>query len=262
MAKKIIYAIIWLFLFIFIIGWFYTVSPWERAFTVTFGKIWDKVHKDWLHFKNPFITKVVKFDIQTQKLEAEAAASSNDMQIVSSVVVLNYAFEESAIIELYKTIGNKTTIENKIINPSVQEVIKAVTATYNAEWLISKRSEVSSDILANLKERLTDRGIIVQAFNIINFDFSQSFNEAIERKVTAEQDALAQKNKLEQVKYEAEQRITQARAEAEAIKIQAQAITQQGGSNYVSMKRVEKWNWVLPQYVLWANTNLYMPIGQ
>ena len=246
--------------FIFIIWWFYTVSPWERAFTVTLWKIWNEVYKDWLHFKNPFTTKVVKFDIQTQKLEADAAASSNDMQIVSSSVVLNYAFEEWAIIELYKTIWTRSTIESKIINPSVQEVIKAVTATYNAEWLISKRSEVSSDILNALRERLTDKWIAVQAFNIINFDFSQSFNEAIERKVTAEQDALAQKNKLEQVKYESEQRLTQAKAEAEAIRIQAQAITQQGWENYVSMKRVEKWNWALPTYMLWANTNLYMPM--
>jgi hypothetical protein len=86
-----------------------------------------------LHFKNIFITKAVKFDIQTQKLEANAAASSRDLQTVNSNVVLNYAFEESAIIELYKNVGSKTIIENKIINPSVQEVIKAVTATYTAE---------------------------------------------------------------------------------------------------------------------------------
>jgi hypothetical protein len=30
----------------------------------------------------------------------------------------------------------------------------------------------------------------------------------------------------------------------------------------VSMKRVEKWNWTLPNYVLGSNTNLYMPIWQ
>jgi hypothetical protein len=86
-----------------------------------------------LHFKNIFTTKAVKFDIKTQKLEANAAASSRDLQTVNSNVVLNYAFEESAIIELYKNVGSKTIIENKIINPSVQEVIKAVTATYTAE---------------------------------------------------------------------------------------------------------------------------------
>jgi len=49
----------------------------------------------------------------------------------------------------------------------------------------------------------------VTSVSIVNFDFSQSFNQAIEAKVTAEQNALASKNKLDQVKYEAEQRIAE-----------------------------------------------------
>jgi len=260
MLKKIIWSIIGLFLFIFLIGGFYTVSPWERAFTVTFGAIGDKVFKDWLHLKNPFTTKVVKFDIQTQKLEINADASSKDLQTVTSVVVLNYAIEEWKIIELYKTIGNKEDIENRVINPTLQEVIKWATAKYTAEWLISQRNLVSDDIIAGLKKKLTDKGIIVQAFNIVNFQFSTQFNQAIEAKVTAEQDALAQKNKLEQVKYEAQQQIEKSKAEAEKIKIQAEAIQKNGWEAYVELQWIAKRDWKLPTQILGESTALYMPV--
>ena len=92
--------------------------------------------------------------------------------------------------------------------------------------------------------------IVVHEVSIVNFNFSKSFKEAIEAKVTAEQQALAAKNKLEQVKYEAEQRISQAQGEAEAIRIQAQAIQNQGGAEYVNLKAIEKWNGQLPAYML------------
>lgn len=98
-----------------------------------------------------------------------------------------------------------------------------------------------------LKERLAEAHVIVTNVDIINFNFSQSFNTAIEAKVTAEQDAQKAKNDLERVKFEAEQRVAQAQAEAEAIRIQAAAVTSQGGADYVKLKWIEKWNGTLPQ---------------
>jgi hypothetical protein len=50
------------------------------------------------------------------------------------------------------------------------------------------------------------------------------FNDAIEAKVTAEQQALAAKNKLEQIKFEAEQRIVEARGKAEAMTVESNAL--------------------------------------
>ena len=121
-------------------------------------------------------------------------------------------------------------------------MFKAVVAKYSAEQLITERSAVSKDIETALNTRLHTYGVEIQSFNIVNFDFSKSFNDAIEAKVTAEQDALTQKNKLEQVKYESEQKVVAAEAQAKAIEIQAKAIQQQGGAEYVKLKWIEKWN--------------------
>ncbi len=238
-------------------SWF-VIEPWYNWFTVTLWKINQTVYSDGLHFKTPLITKAVKYNIQTQKLEAVSAASSKDLQTVSASIVVNYKYKESEVVTLYKNVGSEEKVADKIIQPAVQEVFKSVVAKYSAEEIITKRPEVSKDIETALNTRLEKYWIQIQSFNIINFDFSKSFNDAIEAKVTAEQDALTQKNKLEQVKYEAEQRIVSAEAQAKAIEIQAKAIQNQWGEEYVKLKWIEKWNWQLPTTVAWDDMSLLM----
>lgn len=249
MRKAIKWFCIWLWaiilIFLFFNSWF-IVEPWYNGFTVTLGKINQTVYSDWLHLKTPIITNAVKYNIQTQKLEAVADASSKDLQTVSASIVVNYKYQENAVVTLYKNVGKEERVAEKIIQPAVQEVFKSVVAKYSAEQLITDRSKVSQDIETALNDRLKTYWIQIQAFNIVNFDFSKSFNDAIEAKVTAEQNALAEKNKLEKVKYEAEQKVVSAEAQAKAIEIQAKAIQNQWGKEYVQLKWIEKWNWQLP----------------
>ena len=240
---------------IFFNSWF-IVEPWYEWFTVTLWKINQTVYSDWLHLKTPFITKSVKYNIQTQKLDAKADASSKDLQTVTASIVVNYKYKESEVIKLYKNVWKEEKVAEKIITPAVQEVFKAVVAKYSAEQLITERSAVSKDIEDNLNKKLEPYGVQIQLFNIVNFDFSKSFNDAIEAKVTAEQEALAEKNKLEKVKYESEQKIVAAEAQAKAIEIQAKAIQTQWWKEYVNLKWIEKWNWQLPTTMAWEDTSL------
>jgi uncharacterized membrane protein YqiK len=66
---------------------------------------------------------------------------------------------------------------------------------------------------------------------------------------------LTEKNKLERIKFEAQQKIEQSKAEAETIKIQANAIREQGGAEYIQLKWIEKWNGQLPTTNLGAGGN-------
>lgn len=224
----------------------YTIKAGTRGVLLTFGKASDVSISEGLHFKIPFAQQIIKMDIKTQKYEAKASAASADLQTVSTDVTVNYYIVGETVPTLYRDIG--LDYQEKIIQPAVQEVVKAATARYTAEELITKRPEVKEQIDIGLRERLVSKGIIVQDILITNFDFSQSFNAAIEAKVTAEQNALAAKNKLAQVEYEAQQRVTQAQGEAEAIRIQAQAITAQGGAEYVQLQAIAKWDGILPRY--------------
>ena len=235
-------------LFIFVIipiifGSWGTVNAGSRGVRTRMNKVVATVEEG-LYFKIPYIEKVYKMDVKVQKDEVEANAASKDLQTVSSKMAINFNLSPEAAAIIFRSVG--TDYKIRIIDPAVQESVKAVTAKYTAEELITKRELVRDEIKTVLSEKMLSYGIIIDQVNITNFDFSQSFNAAIEAKVTAEQSALAAKNKLEQVKFEAEQRVTQAKGEAEAIKIQAAAIQAQGGKEYVSLKYVEKWNGVLP----------------
>src|SRR3990167_1526052 len=238
-SKIIKHALVLVLAFFFIFSSYTIVVAGERGVKLTLGQVSPFVWSEGIHFKIPFAQTIKILDIKIQKEEVEASAASKDLQNVQAKIALNYHLEAEKVNKLWQSVGLE--YKNKIIDPAIQEAIKAITARYTAEELITKRSAVKNDAKIALTERLLTEFIIVDELSIVDFDFSVSFNQAIESKVTAEQNALAAKNKLEQVKYEAEQRIAEAKGEAEAIRIQAQAIQQQGGEGYVKLKWVEAW---------------------
>lgn len=239
--KKIIFgvSVLVLLIVVLLINPFTQVESQQVGIITKFGAIEGTVGEG-LHVINPFTTDVVKMDITTQQLAVPANAASKDLQSVSTQVSVNYNLDSSKVVDVYRELKNEYSF--RVIEPSIQEAVKGATAKYTAEELITKREEVKGIIFQDLKTRLATRNIIVTEVLITNFDFSPSFNQAVEAKVQAEQDALASKNKLEQTKYEAEQKVVSATAEAEAIRIQAQAVTSQGGADYVKLKTIEKWN--------------------
>lgn len=203
-----------------------------------------------INFKIPFIQQVTDIEVRTQKVQVEADSSSKDLQLVSSTIALNYNLQADTVSTLYKNIG--LAYDDRIIQPAIQESVKAVTARYTAEELITKRQDVREDMREEIKIRLEKSNIFVTDFNIVNFDFSEEFNRAIEAKVTAAQQALKAERDLDRIKIEADQKITQATAEAEALRIQKQEVTQQ----LIDLRKVEnqklaieKWNGVMPEVV-------------
>lgn len=227
---------------------FTIISAGERGVVLNWGAVSDKVLSEGIHWVTPIVQSVKTLDVKIQKEEVDVTAASKDLQTVSAKIALNYHPDPEKVNQLWQKVGKD--YKSRVIDPAIQEAIKASTAKYTAEELITKRQEVKDQVKQILSERLAREYLVVDEVSIVNFDFSGSFNQAIEAKVTAEQSALAAKNKLEQVKFEAEQRIAQAQAEAEAIKIQASAITSQGGQSYVDLQAISKWNGVLPTYTL------------
>lgn len=246
-SKIVVHSVIGLVVLIVLFSSFGSINAGWKGVKTQFGAVVGNVDTG-LYLKVPFIQKVVKMNVQTQKEQVDAESASSDLQNVSTTIALNYNLYPDKVIDLFSKIG--VGYKSRIIDPAIQESVKASTAKHTAEQLITKRAEVRDEIKAILTARLATEFIQVTEVSIVNFDFSNSFNQAIEAKVTAEQNALAAKNKLEQVKFEAEQRLTTATAEAKAIQIQAQAITQTGGAEYVNLKAVEKWNGILPTQMI------------
>jgi prohibitin 2 len=205
---------------------------------------------------------VIPVDVKVQKSESEAAAASSDLQDVSSKVALNYHIIPDKANIVYQTIG--LAFKERIIDPAVQEVVKAVTAKYTAEELITKRPAVSDAMKTALTERLLTHNIAVDAFSIVGFSFSKIFMEAIESKQTAEQLALKARRDLDRIKIEAEQKITAAKAEAESLRLQRANISTdliELRKIEANLKAIDKWDGVLPQ-VTGAGAVPFIGVGE
>lgn len=194
------------------------------------------------HFKLPFFEHVTEFEVRTKVYNEDASAASKDLQIVSTKVALNYHLNKEQVFDLFKNIG--ADYESRIINPSIQEVVKSITAKHIAEELITKRESVKEEIKIALKERLTPYYIIVDDMSITNFDFSPEFNRAVESKVSAEQNSLKEQNNLKVVEFQAQQKIAEARGQAEAIKIINEEL--QRSPQYIDYLTIIKWNGEMP----------------
>lgn len=221
---------------------FTVVSAGHTGVVLTFGAVEDTVLDEGLHFKIPFIQKVVQMNNRTQKIETDGSASSKDLQIISYVVAVNYHVNDDSSANLYQNVG--TDYGSVVIVPAIQESIKAVTAQYTAEELITKRQTVGDQIKDALSEKINQYGLTVEIFNIVNFDFSEEFNAAVEAKQTAQQNALKAEQDLARIEVEAKQKITQAEAEAESIKLIQDALAE--SPDYVDYIKWSKWDGELP----------------
>jgi regulator of protease activity HflC (stomatin/prohibitin superfamily) len=241
---KIVFAVIVIILLFMAV---YTIPAGYRGVVLTFGKPSMEASGEGIHFKIPFVQKVIKMDIKTQKYEADASAASKDLQIVTSKIATNYRINGESTPAIYQEIG--VDYQVRVIQPLEQEIVKSITAKFTAEELITRREEVRLDMKAALYERLLPRGIVVEEVSVINFDFSPSFNQAIESKVTAEQLKLKADRDLERIKVEAEQIITQARGQAEAQRLQKSELTPELvrlRELQVQELAIQKWNGILP----------------
>jgi prohibitin 2 len=200
--------------FVFIIwGSVMTVPTGHIAIMSRFGKLTGEVKSNGFSWKIIIDTPII-MTIQSQKNEVLAASASKDLQDVSTTIATNYHIDTSKAVEIYRTMGNEYW--NIFAAPAEQETVKAISATYNAEDMILRREEVKGQIADTLTRRLAERGVIVEAINITNFEFSTEFTAAIESKVVAAQEIEKARNQLERIKVEAEQAVAKAKGQADA----------------------------------------------
>ena len=213
----------------------------------------DPPLEEGLHFIVPFQDSVIPLEVRTLKYTKSTTSASQDLQTVSTEITVNYHPDPTRINYLYKEVG--LDYENRIIQPTVEEVVKQVTANYNAEELITKRPLVKADIEAEIAARLADFNIATEIVSITDFQFSILFAQAIESKVEAEQRALQAENDLRRIEVEARQfeaqsvgiaeaNIAEAKGEAEAINIINQALS--NNPFYLEWLKIQKWDGILP----------------
>lgn len=236
---------------------------------VQFGAVQETAFEAGLHFKTPFVEKVIEMNNKVQKVEVDAGSTSKDLQSVDSTLAVNYHLAKESSIAMYKNIG--LSYEDTILQPAIQEATKSVMAAYRAEELIQRRGEVSIAIMDEITKKVSDYGIIIDEFNITNFGFSQAFDDAIEQKLVAEQNKIKAATENEQRVAAAEADAAEAKAraegEAESLKIKAEGeaaaikakadaeaeankkIRESITSELIDYNKIEKWNGQQPNVV-------------
>lgn len=254
--KKLIIPAVCLFVLVIALASCFTVVPTGSSGVVmTLGKVSDTPLSEGLHFKAPFIQQVVIVSNKIQVQEVNADSVSKDLQAVQSVIAVNFKVANNYSCSIYQNIG--PNYQEIVFLPAVQESVKSVSAKYTAEQLITMRPQVGEEIKQTLEEKVAEYGILVEKFNIVDFEFSAEFNTAIEAKQVAEQNLIKTKTEQEEqlviAKTEAEKKKLTAEAEAEAIRIKAEAQAKANDTINASLteklieyEKIEKWNGELP----------------
>lgn len=204
---------------------FTTVPVGYTGILLTFGKVQDSALSEGLHFIIPYAQRVIALDNRVKKIELTTEAFSKDIQTVSATLAVNYCLQTDKTFSIYKTTG--LLYETNVIVPAAHEVLKSVCARYTAEELITKRAESSDMMRDELDNKLTEIGITITDFNIIDFDFSDEFISAVESKQVAEQikkkAATENETAIAQAEREKQVEIKQSEAAAESVRIAAEA---------------------------------------
>lgn len=252
-GKIVTHVIVALVALVLFWGSWGTVGAGERGVKTLFSKVVGTVQPGF-YFKLPLVEHVTIMDVHTQSLTASKSeplsAASNDLQDTRLAVVVNYHIEPSTVTDIYTQYGGAETYYHNVVEPLIVATIKATASQYTAAEQIQKRLEMSAKALTALNTAFEGKNVQIEKADITDVAFSESFTNAIEAKVTAVQQAEAAKNKLEQVKFEAQQTIEKAKADAQAIQIQAQAINSQGGADYVQLQAIKQWKGDVPTYMM------------
>ena len=123
-----------------------------RGVLITWGKVEDTILQEGLNFKTPFTQTVVLMNVQIQKAESTEATATKDLQEVSTTVAVNYRVDPLAVNDVYKDL--RQDYVNRVIKPNIEESLKATTAIFRAEELVTKRAEVKQTFDDILAERL------------------------------------------------------------------------------------------------------------
>jgi len=237
----------------------FTIVPaGHTGVVLTMGEVSKTSYDAGFHLKIPFVQKVETMSNKIQVYETPASAVSKDLQTVSSNIAVNYRLIAADSASMYEDVG--TDYKTVLIAPVVQECMKSATAKYTAEELITERQAVGDEVKAALDLKLNDYGIYIEKFNIVNFDFSDEFNNAIEAKQVAEQNLLKTETEQKQVRIiaqtDADKKVIAAEADAKAILTQAQAqadanklLNDSLTDKVIAYEEIQKWNGIMPKVV-------------
>lgn len=231
----------------------YSVSTGEVAIISTWGKI-SRIDTEGLNFKIPFMQSKVFMEVRektyifgkTEDMDTTLEVSTKDIQTIRVDLTVQANITDPE--KLYRAFNNKH--EHRFIRPRVKEVVQATIARYTIEEFVSKRAEISRIINDDIADDLAEYGMNVSNVSIVNHDFSDEYEKAIELKKVAEQAVERAKAEQQKLLVEQENRVKVAELELKEREIRAKANAIESNSSSPQLLKkmaIEKWDGQLPK---------------
>lgn len=247
MTKKLIkYGIIVTVALILVFTSTYYIKPGYRGTLVTLGSVSQSSYSNGIGFKPPFISRMYKTDVRTKKIADKTVTYTKDIQTAELSYVFTYNVNPENVNVIFEKVG--ADYEAKLVTPIISDALKDIIGRWDAQDLVGNRDKARQQILATLNVKLNKRFIQNISFQIVNLDYSDKFEDAIEKKVIADQQAQEAVNNTKRVKEEAHQKVISAEADAKAMAIKAEALER--NKSLVDYEAVQKWDGKLPEYML------------
>ncbi len=238
---------------------FEVVDTGHRGVKTTFGEVVSESLPEGFYTYNPLTSTIVELDTRTQRWQDSTETYTKDVQQAKVGFVLNYGLDSSAAHIIYKEVGYDWA--DKLVPQVVYGSLKEVIGKWDAVDLISNRNKAQAEAMGAILSNLKIKHISVTSFEITDIAYSREFEVAVEAKVVAQQKAIEEKNRTEQIREQADQKLLSAKAEAESIKIRAQAL--ESNPRLVEWEAVQKWDGKMPQYMLGGATPfISLPAGK
>ena len=222
------------------------VDTGQRGIETRFGKVVSESLPEGLYFFNPFTSNIVEIDTRVQRQDGETDTYTRDVQQAAIKYTLNYRLQQNAAHLMYQDIGRDW--EEKLIPQVVLGTLKEVVGKWDAVDLISNRDKAANTAFESIRDSLAERNVEVSRFEITDIAYTHEFENSVEQKVIAQQKAIEEQNRTKQIEEQARQKVLSAEAEAKSMQIRAEALEQ--NAKLVEWEAVQKWNGVLPQYML------------
>jgi len=226
------------------------VDTGHRGIETRFGKVVSESLPEGFYWFNPLTSAVVEIDTRIQRSDGETDTYTRDVQQAVIKYTLNYRLQQNAAHLMYRDIGRDW--EQKLIPQVVLGTLKEVVGKWDAVDLISNRDKAATTAFNQIRENLSEHNVEVLRFEITDIAYTNEFENSVEQKVIAQQKAIEEQNRTKQIEEQARQKVMSAEAEAKSMQIRAEALEQ--NAKLVEWEAVQKWNGVLPQYMMGGGT--------
>ncbi len=233
------------------------VDTGQRGIKTRFGEVVSESLPEGLYFFNPITSAIVEMDTRVQRVDGETDTYTRDVQQAAIKYTLNYRLQQNAAHLMYRDIGRDW--EQKLIPQVVLGTLKEVVGKWDAVDLISNRDKAANTAFESIRSSLAERNVEVSRFEITDISYTKEFENSVEQKVIAQQKAIEEQNRTKQIEEQARQKVLSAEAEAKSMQIRAEALEQ--NAKLVEWEAVQKWNGVLPQYMLGSGATPFINLN-